>query len=453
MSTATATKSVAELEAEVKKLAESVTKSQQSKPDLSGLHRYDDEGRLVASMEPTDEEVTISAPGPNALSAYKSMKLRKRAIREQLKSAGYVPRSEFKSFNDFVRCGMDHGGVNFAGAATTQSSKFTNRLDNHFKALKAVQGMSEGVGAEGGYTVIPEFAPGIIDRVYANNLWNETDNYTVSGNNMTFKANAETSRRDGSRAGGIRGYWVDEGASLTSSKPTFRDVTLKLNKLAVLVYLTDELINDTSDALESYVTKKASEEFNFLIGNSLINGTGVGQPLGILNAPSLLAISKESGQLAATIQTENIEKMYNRFYAPNLPSAKWYHNQDCQSQLGLMTLGIGAAGIATGMNGDMFPNMSAAPFGSLKGIPRQPIEFAQTVGTQGDIILADMRQMLSISKGGVMQAVSMHVEFLTDQLALRFVMRLSATPWEISPITPFNGSNTQSNFITLATRA
>jgi len=61
-------------------------------------------------------------------------------------------------------------------------------------------------------------------------------------------------------------------------------------------------------------------------------------------------------------------------------------------------------------------------------------------------------QVLSISKGGVAQAVSMHVEFLTDQLALRFTMRMNACPWENSPITPFKGSNTQSSFVTLGAR-
>ena len=441
-------KTLAEMETELKAVTEAVNKKLASTPDLSGVKKLDDQGRIVATIEPTDEEVSLSVPdGWHQKPAYKQYKGRRRNFATQLKSAGYVPRAEFKSFNEYCREGFESGAYPGHGS---NNGKFESRLKSHFKAI---QGMSETVGADGGFTVIPEFAPGVLDRVYSNDLFNETDNYTVSGNNMTFKANAETSRVDGSRAGGILGYWVDEGQTITKSKPTFRDVTLKLNKLAVVVYLTDELLADTSDALETYVTKKASEEFNFLIGNSLINGSGAGQPLGILNAPSLLAISKETGQQAATIYTENIEKMYNRFYAPNLPNAKWYHNQDCQSQLGLMTLGIGAAGIATGMNGDAFPNMSVAPFGTLKGRPRQTIEFAQTVGTQGDIILADMRQMLTISKGGVMQAVSMHIEFLTDQLALRFIMRLAGQPWEIAPITPYKGTNTQSNFITLATRA
>ena len=96
--------------------------------------------------------------------------------------------------------------------------------------------------------------------------------------------------------------------------------------------------------------------------------------------------------------------------------------------------------------------LSGAPYGSLGGRPLKPIEFAGTVGSLGDIVLADLSQVLSISKGGIAQAVSMHVEFLTDQLALRFTMRMNATPWENSPITPFKGTNTQSSFVCIAAR-
>lgn len=443
---------IEELTAQVKELSDgwkkdaAELKSLKSRPDFSGLRHVGD--GVLGTIEETDEEVSIMAPDNyRAPDPHAVVRSRRKALRQERRKLGYQPWGEFKSAGDFVRAGFEHGAYNGHGNC---DGKFMQRLESHFKALKAVQGMGEGIGADGGFTVIPEFAPGIIDRVYSNDLFNMTDNYTVSGNNMTFKANAETSRADGSRHGGLLGYWVDEGQTITKSKPTVRDVTLKLNKVAVVVYLTDELIQDTGNALENYITQKASQEFNFLIGNALWNGSGVGQPLGVLNAPSLLAISKESGQTAATIVTENIEKMYNRFYAPNLPNARWFHNQDCQSQIGLLTLGIGAAGISSYTNG---VNVSNAPYGTLKGLARQPIEFAATVGTQGDITLADMKQMLTISKGGVMQAVSMHVEFLTDQMALRFVMRVGGQPWEIAPITPFKGSNTQSNFVTIATRS
>lgn len=414
-----------------------------TEPDALGASsvRRDDLGRVTSYMEATDEDVTLRfSDSPSALRR-QTHALQRRADWDRLNSLGYKKAGrggEFESFSDFVRSGMEG----------PKSLKFQNRIDKHYLA---VQGMSEGSGADGGYLVMPEFAAGIVDRVYANDLWSRTDNYTVTGNNITFNVNAETSRANGSRHGGLRGYWLGEGASMTKSNPTLREVSMKLVKLGVLVYLTNELIEDTGAALQQYVTRKAAEEFNFMIGDALVNGTGVGQPLGILNAPSLVSVAKESGQAAATIVPENVVKMQSRFFAPNDSNSVWLHNQDIGPQLHLMTLGIGTAGQVVYMPPG---GLSANPYATLQGRPMLATEFNATLGTQGDLIKADLGQVLSISKGGIMSAASIHVEFLTDQLALRFIMRLNAQPWESAPITPYKGtSNTQSNFVTLDTRS
>ena len=422
------TKQVTELTGTVKSLSD--------KPDFSGIHR-DPEGRITGQWSDTDESVTIVSgrddlDGPRARRHLKSKAALSALIRQ-----GYRPWGEFKSLGDFVRSGFEGH----------QSSTFHDRCRSHFKAI---QGMSETLGSDGGFTVMPEFNHNIFQHVYANDLVASTDNYTVGGNNMTFLANAETSRAHGSRHGGLRGYWTGEGQSISASKPTVREIQLKLQKLAVVVYLTDELISDSAQALDQYVTRKAADEFNFMIGDALFNGDGVGKPLGILNAPSLLAIAAETGQTPATIVAANIIKAQNRFFAPYFGNANWYLNQDCMQQLMQLTLGTGTY---SGQLVYMPPSgLSGAPYGSLGGRPLKPIEFAGTVGSLGDIVLADLSQVLSISKGGIAQAVSMHVEFLTDQLALRFTMRMNATPWENSPITPFKGTNTQSSFVCIAAR-
>ncbi len=422
------TKQVTELTGTVKSLSE--------KPDFSGIHR-DDDGRVTGQWSDTDETVTLvtgrhDLSGPRAGRRTKGRTAMKSLIRQ-----GYKPWGEFKSLSDFVRSGFDGH----------QGSAFHDRCKSHFKAI---QGMSETVGSDGGFTVMPEFNHNIFEHVYSNDLFASTDNYTVGGNNMTFLANAETSRANGSRHGGLRGYWTGEGQSIAASKPTVREVQMKLQKLAVVVYLTDELIADSGQALEQYVTRKASDEFNFMIGDALFNGDGVGKPLGVLNAPSLLAIGPVGGQTTQTIVAQNIIAMQNRFYAPYFGNANWYLNQDCMQQLMQLSL---ATGTYSGQLVYLPPTgLSESPYGALGGRPLKPIEFAGTLGSQGDICLADLGQMLSISKGGISQAVSMHVEFLTDQLALRFTMRMNATPWENAPIAPYKGTNSQSSFICLQPR-
>lgn len=402
--------------------------------------RTDDQGRVTAFFEDTDETMTFRVGESSGRTAAAVRKAQQRQNRQQLRASGYQPwggGKGFGSFQQFIREGLAGQG----------HPKFEDRVHHHFAA---VQGMSEGIGSDGGYTVMPEFADTIIDRVYDNPLWSRTDNYSLTGNNLTFLANAETSRASGSRHGGLRGYWMAEGGSITATKPTLREVSIKLVKLGVLVYLTQELIDDGGMALPEYVSRKAGEEFNFLIGDSLVNGTGAGQPLGILLAPSLVSVAKETGQGAATLQTENLTKMFARFFAPNYSNALWLHNQDVLPQLLTLTLGIGAAGVTTYMPPG---GLSGAPYGTMLGRPLQPTEFNQTLGTQGDVVLADLGQILSISKGGIMQQTSIHVQFLTQQMALLFTMRLNARPWENAAITPFRGTATQANFVTLDARS
>lgn len=426
---------IEDLTRQVTELTDTV-KSLSDKPDYNGIHR-DADGRVTGQWTDTDESVTIVS-GRDDLSGPRAQRRTKcHAAMQSLVRQGYKPWGEFKSLGDFVRSGFEGH----------QGSAFHDRCRSHFKAI---QGMSETIGSDGGFTVMPEFNHNIFEHVFSNDLVASTDNYTVGGNNMTFLANAETSRADGSRHGGLRGYWTGEGQTITSSKPSVREIQLKLQKLAVVVYLTDELISDNAQALEQYITRKASDEFNFMIGNALFNGDGVGKPLGVLSAPSLLAIAAEGGQTATTIVAANIVKMQGRFFAPNFGNANWYINQDCMQQLMQLSM---ATGSSSGQLVYMPPTgLSGLPYGTLGGRPLKPIEFAGTLGAQGDITLADMSQMLSISKGGIAQAVSMHVEFLTDQLALRFTMRMNAAPWENSPITPFKGTNTQSSFVCLAAR-
>ena len=311
-----------------------------------------------------------------------------------------------------------------------------------------MQGMSEQVGADGGFMVYPEFAKGILERVYQNNIWGQTDNYTVGGNSLIFTRNAETSRANGSRHGGVRGYWVAEGGELTKSKPTFKQVALRLKKLAVLVYLTDEVIEDTGTALEDYVTRCAAAEFNFMLGDAVFNANGAGQPLGFLNAGSLVSITKETGQAADTIVAENIDKMWQRRAVGG--SYQWYHNQDCGAQLDSLGFDVGQGGTPLYRQNNSIAQ--AAPQ-TLKGVARVETEFNPTVGDQGDIALCDFGQYLTISKGGITQDASIHVEFLTDQTAIRFIMRVDGRPWEDTAITPYKGTNTQSAYIVLDDRA
>ncbi|KKN55347.1 hypothetical protein LCGC14_0583370 [marine sediment metagenome] len=321
----------------------------------------------------------------------------------------------------------------------------------HQQHMLAVEGMSEGIGGDGGFMVLPEFSQNIFDRVWGNDLISRTNQFPVQGNTLSFPRNNESSRADGSRAGGIRGYWLDEGATATKSAPTLGRLTLTLKKAAVLVYLTQELIDDGGSALEQWVSQKAAEEFEFLLGDAIVNGTGAGRPQGFLQSDALVTVTKEAGQVAATIVSENLDNMWARLAARSQANSVWMYNQNAWPQLAALARDTGTAGQLvfsppTGIAG--------APFATIYGRPLVATEFNAGLGTVGDITLTDLSQYVTITKGAIRQDVSMHVQFLTDQMALRFIFRIDGQTWENSPVTPFKGTgSTQSSFIAVETRA
>lgn len=309
-------------------------------------------------------------------------------------------------------------------------------------------GMSEQVDPDGGNAIPPDYNNQIWERVrQMNSVIDRIDMIPIDGNTYRMPADAETSRVDGQRRGGILGYWEGEAAQYAKSKPTLSNRWLRLKKLTVLVFATNELLED-SGAMEGYINRVAPEEITFKLNDALINGSGAGIPLGIMNSPAKVTVAAVSGQGAGTIVGKNVITMYQRLYAPCRSNAVWLCNQDAEAQLQQMSL---ATGTYSGQLIYMPPTgLSQSPYATLQGRPVIPIEQCQTVGTEGDLILTDLSQVLAIRKRvGLQQSMSIHLRFDYDETVFKFSMRMDAQCAWAAPLTPFKGTNTQSPIITL----
>jgi len=311
--------------------------------------------------------------------------------------------------------------------------------------------MFEGVPADGGFLVHPDFSSKLLARAYGNGeLAKRCDRYPIESNSIRLPASAETSRVTGSRWGGVQAFWEGESDTPTSTHPATRRIELTLKKLIGLCYTTDELLEDAS-VLAKFVMDAFSDEIAFRVDDAIISGNGAVQMLGILNSPALVTVDAEGGQAADTIIYENILAMWSRLWGRSRKNCAWFINQDAEPQLYSMSLAVGAAGVPVFLPAS---GASGLPYSTLFGRPVIPIEQASTVGTVGDIILADMSQyLLADKKGGVKSDRSIHVKFETDETAFRFVYRVDGQPWWNSALTPASGTaNTQSPFVALAAR-
>lgn len=312
--------------------------------------------------------------------------------------------------------------------------------------------MQEGVGEDGGFLVAPDFSATVIEKVAGEGSFLEMTDQQVTGTNaMTFPID-EIAPWDSSS--GILPYWEGEGQELTGSKGKPKTVTVRTGKIIALARVTDELLED-ANALTTYLSRMAIKKIDFAIKLAILQGTGVDQPLGILNAPALITVAKEGSQTADTIVYENIRKMWNRLYAENRPGAVWIANQDIEPQLQAMywkdaeTTTVSTYPVYIPPGG-----IAGQPYASLFGRPLVYTQACNTLGDKGDIVLADLKDYMTLKKaGGLKQSMSIHLNFDQDLTAFKFTMRLGGQPWLSAPISPRVGSTTYSPFVTLAERA
>jgi len=319
------------------------------------------------------------------------------------------------------------------------------------RLVRAPQGGSEVDPTGGGFLVQADFADAIFMLAHdIGDILGRVRKLPIGPNSNGIKIPGidETSRATGSRWGGVQSYWAAEGAGVTATKPKFRLTEFDLKKLMSVAYITDELLQD-STALTSVYGQAFSEEVTFMTEDAIFEGTGAGQPLGILNSPALVTVAKENGQVAGTVVKENIDKAWARLWARSRKNAVWLINQDVEPQLAALNGIVGTGGQLVYMPPG---GLSAAPFATLYGRPVIANEYSSALGAPGDILLADLSQYYVADKSGVQVATSMHIAFLTDEMAFRITYRVDGKPIWHQAITPFKGNLTKSPFVALAQR-
>lgn len=303
---------------------------------------------------------------------------------------------------------------------------------------------NESSGPDGGFAIPPGFSSEIASYTETEeSLLAACDNTPVSGNSMTFPK--DETQPWGST--GITAAWEGEGSQATPKKPALGESQLKLRKLKVLVAASEELLAD-APAMSSYLVRKSGEAVDWKTQDAIINGTGAGMPLGILNAASLVSQAKETSQVADTIVAANIAKMYGRVIKGAGANLKWLINPDAFQQIVTLTLNNNPLWVPAN------EGFKGAPDGLLLGRPIVLTDACDTVGDKGDIILANMNGYRAITKaGGIELATSMHLWFDQDLMAFRVIFRMDGQPALSAAVTPPNSAVTRSHFVALDARA
>jgi HK97 family phage major capsid protein len=256
----------------------------------------------------------------------------------------------------------------------------------------------------------------------------------------------------GETLGGMSFYWMDEDGEIPDTSANFAQVEFHAWRMGGAAIVPNDTLKD-GPALETWIRTNLPRGISDFEDRAFIKGDGVKKPLGALTTanPSLITVTKESGQPAASITWNNVLAMFARMLPDCYDAATWTITPDALPEIFTMALPVGTGGsavmIAPGA-GNVAPTMT------LLG---RPIKWSRkapgVLGTQGDISLADYRMYGIGDRQSVQLDTSEHVRFLSDKTVFRVIERVDGQPLLKSAFTPENGGPTLSAFVQIETRA
>lgn len=346
---------------------------------------------------------------------------------------------DFKSLGEFL--------VSVAKAG--KGEKLDSRLVYFSEESKD---LNESIGADGGYLVPIEQRTNLMAVMTQNNIVRSRATVIpMSRRELSIPVLDQTSTTAGvpHLFGGINVFWQEEASEKTQSEPDFRQIKLTANKMVGYTRASDELLADSAVSLEAFLTGNMgfAGAMSWKEDYAFFNGTGVGQPLGIINSGVTTTVART---VQASVTYTDLVNMEAAFYSPN-NSGVWVASQSLKAKLMLMQDPSGQYIFSNAVFGG-----NAATIAVLNG---RPIIFTldqlprTTTTSNGDLMLCDFSFYLIGDRQNTTIESTKFDRWRYDQTSWRAVHRVDGQPWLSAPITSVDGVTQVSPFVLLGAKS
>ena len=188
---------------------------------------------------------------------------------------------------------------------------FWNGMRNKM-SYEVQNALSIGTDSEGGYLVPDEYERKLVqaleDEVFFRSLANVIK--TSSGDR---KIPIVTSKGEAA--------WIDEGGQFPESDDSFGQTSIGAYKLATMIKISDELLNDSVFNIENYISKEFARRIGTKEEEAFFVGDGKGKPEGLFGSADL-------GVTAATVNItfDDVMDLFYSLRAPYRKEATWLLN-------------------------------------------------------------------------------------------------------------------------------
>jgi len=313
-------------------------------------------------------------------------------------------------------------------------------MDQRLKACistKAPTNVSvTSIGSDGGFLIPDAFRTELLSHAFnENSIFPRCRQLSTNGNSLELPKDETVPWG----TDGVQVNWTQENSALSDSKLKIGTIDIKLHKLAALVPVSNELLDDAAVALDAYLNHTTPRKVQYKVDDAIMNGTGAGQPMGIRNAGSLKTVSRTT---ATGIAIDEVADLMAAHPSWSLGSAAFVTHSTVLPDIIKAQVGNFPVFMAPGAL-----ESTSVP-GRLMGRPLLVHEAAQARDNAGDLALHDFSQYVCVTKSHspVRSDMSVHLYFDRDLTAFRFTMRIGGQPWLASTISQDNGGGTVSPF-------
>ena len=167
---------------------------------------------------------------------------------------------------------MDEGKTGRASNEYTNAFWNSMRNKNNYEMQNALK---IGTDSEGGFLVPDEFERILVEGLLEENIFRQLAK-VITTSSGDKKIPVVASRGTAS--------WVDEEGAIPESDDAFSQVSIGAYKLATMIKVSEELLNDNVFNLESYIAKEFARRIGAKEEEAFFVGDGTGKPTGIFNA-------------------------------------------------------------------------------------------------------------------------------------------------------------------------
>jgi HK97 family phage major capsid protein len=309
---------------------------------------------------------------------------------------------------------------------------------NDVEKLRELRTMAEGSGSTGGFAVPEQLWRSIYNSALEESVVLDLLTVFAMDSDKLLVAAWDSEDHTAGPIGGVVGQWLAEAGTAARVTPAMRQLSFEAVKLAMYIAVTSEAAQDIPSLSQSLALLMRNS-LAWSIDDVVINGNGMGKPLGILPCPARV---NQLRAVANQIALADLAGMFGKLLPTSVKNAVWLMNPSAFAYALNLTTAAGQL-VLTGA-----PGASAAVPMTLFGRPIRITEKCAALGSEGDVILADLSYYgLATRETGRFEATNA-AQWTQDILDYRLIWRLNGQPMIKTPLKPAKGT-TLSPFVAL----